>query len=133
MYIYTYEDITHHKCNTKFIRHDIIQNRVNRRRDIIEYAGYVGHEKIEELDPFAVRGYVILGVCPINGDQSLNMKWCPTNKKCYHHCNCNKSHNISVTFFQNIVLLFIHCLLFKKEKLLKNKNVKCSYDGCNWC
>lgn len=74
---------------------------------------------------------MILGVCPINGDQSLNVKWCPTNKKCYHHCNCNKFHNISVTFFQNIVLLFIYCLLFKKEKLLKNKNIKCSYDGRN--
>ena len=80
----------HHERDAKFVRHDVVQNRVDRRGHIIEHAGYVGEEKIEELGQLAVGAYVVLGVCPVNGDQSLHVKRRPANEKGNHYGNCNR-------------------------------------------
>lgn len=107
--------VTHHKRDTEFVRHDIVQNRVNRRGHVIENSRYVGHEKIKELDPLAVRRNVVLRVRSVNGDQPLNVKWRPADEERYYNSDCNRKSTIDLSASISSVYL-------KKQKQSKKKD-----------
>lgn len=64
------------------LRHDVVENRVDRRGNVIKNSGDVIHPLVNSL--------VVLEVIRVEVKKSLSVKRCPTEKKGHHYRSCER-------------------------------------------
>ena len=68
-------------------RHDVVEDRVDDRTDVVENAGGVEEDRLEHL----AGGGALLGVvwAGVDGDKSLSVERGPADEESHHHRHCN--------------------------------------------
>ena len=68
-------------------RHDVVEDRVDDRTDVVENAGGVEEDRLEHL----AGGGALLGVvwAGVDRDESLSVERGPTDEESHHHRHCN--------------------------------------------
>lgn len=66
----------------------MIQNRINRRRDVIEYSRDICYDFVDELHDSSL-GFVVL-IRAVRVDQSLSVEGCPADEESHDYRNCKK-------------------------------------------
>jgi len=89
MWISKVNGLAYHKRHPELVRHDVVEDRIDRRRCVVENTWYVSHQDIDELHPRAIRRDVIILVGAVYRDQTLYMERQPANEERYDDRDCN--------------------------------------------
>jgi len=104
--------LAYHKRHPELVRHDVVEDRIDRRGRVVENTWHIGHQNIDELHPRAVRRDVIIFVGAVYRDQTLYMERQPADEKRYDNRDCNNSR----------VLFLFPCDWMSRHRLALNNS-----------
>lgn len=75
--------LAHLKRGPELVRHEVVEQRVDGRRQVVQDARHVG-EHLVDVDDRLVRVVIVSGFS-VDGHQSLRLERCPAHEECDYY------------------------------------------------